>query len=1215
MIFRLPFLASLFMALCGFTNSAAAAVETYRVNLDPLIDRAAGHSTQFAVDVLHRLDSESSGSWSSDGDNVVWDYAIKIPTALSVGFHANRLLLPQKGTLTVVGGGRQFTVRGSDLHRADFWSRPVQGDQLAIHISVPRQLRHQTLLQIAAFQAGYKSLASGVPDHPHYRALKSLAANASSTCVENYACDASAATQSQAYASVALVISNKIICSGTLLNDVPQDGIPYVLAARHCENGDDGGGDPAAAASVQVYWNSITPCGQNLLTIFDESSQVQGGATTVVEQQDQWLMRLDSQPYFQDAYFAGWDASGAALVGGYTIDYAGGNSQQYATFSGTAITEDFTAVQLSVGYNTTYWGVVNSLGSVDHGASGSGLFNKDNLLVGSASRAVAGQCPVNPPPAPSKDSVSALFSRLASTWTSTADASSSTGSITLASVLDPTNTGATTSPGIAGFPPTTSLYVSQTAAQTGSTVNLVINTTAGAVCTAMGGVPGDGWTGVLSTGQYLAVTESNPAVVTYGVTCTIGARSSAAQVQVTWSVAPPTLTFYDQNLQLYVGVANILVWRSNNPSCIATGGSPGDGWSGSLGASGQVNVTENQPGTYDYTLTCGTGSQAISQTLTLTFVLPTASMQLYSLAGLRLGQGIAFNWHGSGDCTASGGAAGDNWAGALSGNFGSAYLTEQTAGTYVYKISCGPPAVAATAEVTYIFSGAPPSATLMAPQPSYVIDLSVPQLPNVLTWTSNVEPCEIDYTGPVGGTDVSGFPPQGTDTQPQWIAGTYTYVLICGSGSVQTTSSTTIQWQQQPNPQVTLTTENGSEFMLSGGYLAWSTNVLPCIGSGGGAGDGWNGPRPYYGGPGNTSASLISEASAGTYNFSITCGVGATASASATAIFNNVGGSVLTLTPGGTISVFENQPVYLTWNSAVGPCTGYGGTAGDGWSGPQPQKGTLGVVEPLGFDAPLTLVCGTGTAAVEAQTTVWVYAPATQIYIGFGSSLSRNVVGRSVTLNWNSLQAASCTATNGATGDGWSGTLPWYGSMTVVESQPGSVSYGLTCQNGPLSANQQVTVFWDAQPAVSLVASTQNAVLGTAFTLTWSSTSSFQCNASEDSGASIAFAGPQPTSGSMSIQESSGTQHTYAMTCSNNYGNDIQAQTVVNFTASSGGGSGSGSSGGSGSASSSGHSGGGDLDPASIGLLAILTTMRGAWRRLRFSRPKRRSKAMMSGAT
>jgi hypothetical protein len=135
---------------------------------------------------------------------------------------------------------------------------------------------------------------------------------ASSGCVQNYACNVTAANQNAANASVALVISNEFECSGTILNDVPQDGAPYVLTARHCENGEPGGGDPGAASSVQAYWSSVTPCGQSLLSIFDTFAQVQSGGTTVVEQQDEWLIRLDALPTYPGVYYAGWDASGAA---------------------------------------------------------------------------------------------------------------------------------------------------------------------------------------------------------------------------------------------------------------------------------------------------------------------------------------------------------------------------------------------------------------------------------------------------------------------------------------------------------------------------------------------------------------------------------------------------------------------------------------------------------------------------------------------------------------------------------------------------------------------------------------------------------------------------------------------------------------------------------------------------------------------------------------
>ena len=84
--------------------------------------------------------------------------------------------------------------------------------------------------------------------------------------------------------------------------------------------------------------------------------------------------------------------------------------------TGSADTVDYSASALQLGYASNYWGVVNSRGSIDHGASGSGIFNANNLLVGSSSRAGVGQCPANPPPVPTKDTQVALFNRFASTF-------------------------------------------------------------------------------------------------------------------------------------------------------------------------------------------------------------------------------------------------------------------------------------------------------------------------------------------------------------------------------------------------------------------------------------------------------------------------------------------------------------------------------------------------------------------------------------------------------------------------------------------------------------------------------------------------------------------------------------------------------------------------------------------------------------------------------
>jgi lysyl endopeptidase len=1195
MTFRLPRVSVLVLfGLCASAH-AAQSIDTYNVDLNPLIDKAQAHPSQFAVDVARRITSESSGSWTVDQNNAIWNYSIRIPTAVSMAFHASSLRLPADGILSITAGGQTYSYRGSELHRSDFWSRIAKGDQIALRIVVLKSKRQQTLLEIASFQAGYKSLVRGGEDNAHFKEIKARTSASSSGCIENYVCDATSATQSAANSSVALTISNTFECSGTLVNDVPQDGKPYVLTARHCQNGADGGGDPAAASSVQIYWNAVTPCGQILTSIFDASAQTQYGATTVVEQQDAWLIRMDTPPAAADAYYSGWDASGNAPVGGYSIHYANNDTQQYVTWAGTAVSQSQSGASLNLGYSSTFWGVVNSLGSVDPGASGSALFTNNNQITGTLSRAVVAQCPVTPPPPPSASTQVALYIQLAAVWTSTADTTSTTGSVTLASVLDPANTGATTMTGIAGPPPTVSISPSQGAAQVGTPISLEFQFALGAICTASGGLAGDGWTGTIgpSLNGDLSITENTPGTVTYGLTCTAGSRTATSQVAVIWSLAPPALTFTDLHSP-YVGVASTLIWTSNQSSCTATGGSSGDGWTGTLPGSGQAAVTESQPGTYTYTITCGAGSQATSQSLVRSFLAPTAAISLLFSPppALRVGQMIALNWTGNGGCTASGGASGDHWSGPVAG-FGIQSVTETTAGTYTYTISCGPTAIAAVAQVSYTFTSAPPSAALTAAQPTQLINLTNFAFPTLLSWTANVAPCTISYTGPASGDVVDGYPAAGTSNQAQQIAGLYTYKLTCGSGTATATSTATITWTQ-PSPQVALSAV-GTEFILPGGYLNWTTNVLPCVASGGTTGDGWNGPLTYQGlSPSLSGSTPVSESTPGTYLYTITCGVGVKGTAQASVVFNNVGGSQLSFATSNVFSTYANQPIHLSWNSALTPCMGFGGSTTDGWNTAHPAQSSIDLSESLGSqNYTYSLVCGSGAQAVEAQVQIYVN-PATDVAIAWERAQATAAVGHPETLGWTASEAASCVASGGVSGDGWSGVQPFIGSVSVTEQTTGTVNYTLTCQNDTLTTQSVWTTQWVPAPTVTLTSSEQQATFGVPFSLTWSSTGidiGF-CNATEDGQMNSAWFGPLQSAGSVQIQESSGATHTYMLDCQGTLAN-AQAQVTVNFAAppsqptpptppSSP----------TPPASSSGGGGGGGLDSGLLEFLALLTALR-----------------------
>ena len=209
-----------------------------------------------------------------------------------------------------------------------------------------------------------------------------------------------------------------------------------LATARHCQTGDPAKGDSTAASGVTVYWNALTPCGQTINPFMRDVRSYQTGATTVLEQQDVWLMKLDNNPVIDDAYFAGLDATGSVVVNGYTVHHGNALSKQYVEWFGQAASRSDNGSLLHVPYSTVHWGTVNQLGSVAPGASGSALFDQNNRMTGSLSLAstVLDACPASAPAAPTVTTAVAFFTQLGQLWDNTSDSSSSTGSATLKSV-------------------------------------------------------------------------------------------------------------------------------------------------------------------------------------------------------------------------------------------------------------------------------------------------------------------------------------------------------------------------------------------------------------------------------------------------------------------------------------------------------------------------------------------------------------------------------------------------------------------------------------------------------------------------------------------------------------------------------------------------------------------------------------------------------------
>jgi len=538
--------------LLTFTAAARAAVpaavRVVRADLDRLIRAAADSPVQFAVPVLHAASSRTEGSWSVTGQQATWRYAVRVPGAVSLSFHAIDSALPESATLIVSGAEATTSYSAADLRRGELWSRIHAGDTLELALTVAAADRSRVALRIVALQAGYRAIGPGVSDHPTYKLLMPgdpSIVNNDASCVTNYECKVNAGNTPPASATVALVVENLYECSGTLINDVPGDGTPYVLTARHCETGKLGGGNPGAAAAVTVYWDGTSACGLPLGSIYDGTLATQTGARTVVEQQDAWLIELDVNPVVADAQFAGFDASGGAVLGGYTIHHAQGRDKQFVGWLGRAYVREESGA-LGTAYLSSFLETVNQVGNIGPGASGSALFDQDNHLVGalalgrkSADPSGYGACPVSAAAAPNGSNGVADFTALAAVWRSTADTTSSTGGVTLESVLDPAGTGALVVPSMpvtavtftAPRPPAPRISFNPVVVVAGQSFTAAWSAANAANCTLTGGIPGGTWGASTQTLPPVgSTTEAGPAgQYTFGLTCW-GADASAAPV-------------------------------------------------------------------------------------------------------------------------------------------------------------------------------------------------------------------------------------------------------------------------------------------------------------------------------------------------------------------------------------------------------------------------------------------------------------------------------------------------------------------------------------------------------------------------------------------------------------------------------------------------------------------------------------------------------------
>jgi hypothetical protein len=862
--------ASILAAFALLTGGGAVAApsvpKVVDVDLARLIRAAASDADRFAVEIAQPISSDRDGVWDESGGMATWRYSVRVPTAISLSFHARQLTLPS-GAILRVGNGTTTFAYSRTAGADGLWSRITRGELLQFELQTPAAGRQAVHLEVDTLQAGYRALSSDTEDHPEYRRLHIQSVVAADTdCRQNYACLIDAHNAGPGKATVALTIGNVYQCTGTLVNNTSADNTPYILTARHCRNGLAIGPD-----GIIIFWNALSACGETLHSIYEGTQFVQYGATTVLEQEDAWLIRLTQPPVIDDAYFAGFDATGSAIQGGYTIHHGESNTKQIVNWFGQAASEEATVVALGNRYLSHFWLVVNSAGNFNGGASGAALFDQNDRVTGSLSlgRTDRDACPAPSPPAPNAQNAVARFTSLAGAWNSTQDQTSSTGSVTLKSLLDPGDTGQLVVDGAAMLP-VVRMGPASNVAIIGNSSGLSWQAPGATSCMASGGLAGDGWAGAAPAVGSRSFIENVAGAVTYRMTCTYpDGHQSSAERSISWVLPAPQADLRADRAEVWTERPIKLTWSSNVSPCTIEGGSTP---LTNLDSSGTTTVTEASPGKRTYSLKCGSGDRIATAPNPAGVEYFTPAVQLTpSSTDVHVGYALQLWWITAADsCIPSGGASDDDWANHQfsGGSNGTGFYTHAV-GTFTYQLTCtaGPITVASNVVTVTIENDAPYLNFQMSDTQVVVGE------PLDMSWKSNVFPCNPRFSIPFTDELLTLVSRSGTFEEgsvhyqaraPGSMTVTYFCTLLNGQEITSTPTTLTVLDAGQASVSTDLTRVTvGKSF-----FLNWAArNVTSCTASGGGAdGTTWSGSPAL---PSGTIS--ITATTTGTFTYTMDC--------------------------------------------------------------------------------------------------------------------------------------------------------------------------------------------------------------------------------------------------------------------------------------------------------------------------------------------------------
>jgi PKD repeat protein len=313
------------------------------------------------IDVNYSL--LNSGVWDvfPKGDRI-WRLGIKSTGALTINLTFNTYHLPPGAKLFVYNADKSAIIGAfTDFNNQQdgiFATTLITGDQIVIEYYEPANPDFPGELNLTRVTHGYRSAIDYA---------KSL--GTSGSCENNVNCPEAAGWENQIRSVCMLVSGGNGFCTGAIVNNTSQNGVPYILTANHCYS----------APGSWVFWfNWQSPTCANPTSNPSYNSITGATLRSRNANSDFCLVEMSSTPPSNyNVYYSGWNRENIAATSGAGIHHPDGDIKKIS-YSNTA----FTSNTWSGTPADSHWKINWSDGVTEPGSSGSPMFDQNHRIIG-----------------------------------------------------------------------------------------------------------------------------------------------------------------------------------------------------------------------------------------------------------------------------------------------------------------------------------------------------------------------------------------------------------------------------------------------------------------------------------------------------------------------------------------------------------------------------------------------------------------------------------------------------------------------------------------------------------------------------------------------------------------------------------------------------------------------------------------------------------------